>query len=192
MSESVLCPKCLSSRTGDKVGDPCHVTQGCTGVIERTPEWSELVDRLPEPMTCPRRMQNIGPWDYKENLDYWDQFKREHKHRVCSFCGSLHFEDFHKLVIQAAEAPADGAFRSTVNIEVSDKKYKVYVTVPEIRNAHEGGIKFYMDHLPRNEDGSIAVTDEQQAQFKEAVRRSNKRFEIMLHGLHKPTGGLIQ
>jgi len=33
-------------------------------------------------------------------------------------------------------------------IEISDKRYKVYVKQPGVENASQGGIKFYAQHLP--------------------------------------------
>jgi hypothetical protein len=85
-----------------------------------------------------------------------------------------------RLVRQAATTPEDADYSSSVSIEPSDKSYKVYVHQPGVRNAHEGGIKFYMMHVPRGEDGKIAVTEEQQAEYAEAVRRSRKRFDRYL------------
>lgn len=178
------CPKCLSGRTGIEIGQKCDITPGCDGIIERQPEWKELVDRLPEAMTCPRRMRDFGPWEHEPYLDYWEQFKVEHKHRVCSFCGSLHFEDFAKLVALAANQSEDADRKDCVEIEFSDKNYKVYVHVPGIRNAHQGGIKFYMWHCPKKDDGSLLVSQEQQDQLKEATRRSRIRFNRYLDNLH--------
>ncbi|CAN5951045.1 unnamed protein product [Sphagnum jensenii] len=98
--------------------------------------------------------------------DHWQKFKSNGQ-RVCSYCGSLHPEDMFALVKQSAEAPADGDYRKTVIIEPSDKKYKVYVHQPDVRNAGEGGIKFYMQHLPRK-NGQIDVSDERQEEYAEA------------------------
>lgn len=180
--DTFSCKKCLTGRTGDKEGDKCS-TPGCDGIITRDPTWVELTDPIFEMMTCGSRMRQFGPWEHKEKLDHWDQFKTN-KQRVCSFCGSLHFDDFHTLVKLAATAPEDGDYLTTVSIELADNKdYKVYVHQPEVRNAHEGGIKFYMWHIPKDDSGNSLVTEEQQNEFKEAVRRSNKRFEIYLNNL---------
>lgn len=65
--------------------------------------------------------------------------------RTCSFCGSLHPDDFAKLVERAAE-PGDA-----VQVDRSDKAYKWYVTQPGVMNATEGGIKFYTWHVPDQE-----------------------------------------
>lgn len=178
------CKKCLTSRSEDKLGDKCK-TPGCGGIIEREPEFSELVDVLPEPMTCGRRAENgmdqeNGPFKMSgRNLDRWEKFKTI-DNRICSYCGSLHPDDMFRLVHEAAVTPPDGDYRGTVSIEPSDKKYKVYVRQPGVRNAMEGGIKFYMQHLPRNSDGSLAITDEQQKEYGEAVRRSQSRFDLWL------------
>jgi hypothetical protein len=134
-------------------------------------------------------MREWGPWEQKEGLDHWDKFKRDHHNRVCSFCGSLHPDDMFALVKQSAEAPEDAQHGTVVEIEPSDKSHKVYVRQPGVRNAHEGGIKFYMWHVPRDADGKLVVTQQQQDEYGQAVRRSQARFEKRLYGgLSKESG----
>lgn len=178
------CKKCLSSQTGDVLGQPCR-TPGCDGVIEEMPAFATLVDELPEPMTCGRRFDYYAPGmpaphNREEGQDRWQRFK-SNGNRVCSYCGSLHPEDMFALVRDCANAPTDAAYGSVVEIEPSTKNYKVYVHQPGVRNAMEGGIEFYMQHVPRGEDGKIAVTAEQSAEYSRAVRASKVRFERILH-----------
>lgn len=116
-------------------------------------------------------------------LDHWERFKAPPHNRVCSYCGSLHPEDMFALVKQSAGTPSDKPYRSGVEIEPSDKGYKVYVLQPGVRNAMEGGIKFYMQHIPRRPDGKLAVTEEQNVQYALAVRSSRIRFERYLREL---------
>jgi hypothetical protein len=169
------CKKCLTSRTGDSLGAPCG-TPGCGGMIEKQQEFRTLVDELPEPMTCPRRMEGYSPEDRATGRDRWQKFKTN-GNRVCSYCGSIHPNDFFQLVTQSAHAREDAAYNSVVEIEPSDKTYKVYIWQPGVRNAMEGGIKFYMQHLPR-EDGKLAITDQQNADYIRAVRASKARFAL--------------
>jgi hypothetical protein len=179
MSKYTHCAKCCTSRSGEKLGEACK-TPGCDGVITEVPDFKDLVDSLPEEFLCPRRTENPDPNNVFKfpKSDHWDKFKTNGQ-RVCSYCGSLHPDDMFALVRESAEAPADGDYLKTVTIEPSDKKYKVYVHQPGVRNAHEGGIKFYMMHLPRK-DGKIDVTDQQQAEYADAVKRSDSRFNIYL------------
>ena len=178
------CHKCLSGRTGDVLGAACK-TEGCDGIIEEVPPFSSLVDTLPEPMTCGRRIEagmdrEDGPFKHAgKGLDRWQKFK-SNGDRVCSYCGSLHWDDFTRMVHEAATAPEDAPYTSVVRIEPSDKGYKCYVHQPGVRNAHEGGIKFYMQHVPRDENGKIVVTDEQQAEYSNAVTLTHKRFDKYL------------
>lgn len=65
--------------------------------------------------------------------------------RTCSFCGSLHHEDWERLA-NACLDPESG-----IEFDVTDKYYKFYVRQPGIKNAAEGGIKFYIHHTPSNE-----------------------------------------
>lgn len=165
------CKECLTGRTGDVLGDPCK-TPECDGVIEEIPDFRTLVDELSEPMDCPRRGE--GP-QFSQGPDYWLQFK-SNGDRVCSYCGSLHPDDFLALVEASADAPADATYNSAVQIEPSDKLYKIYVNQPNVRNAHEGGIKFYTKHLPMNDDGTFDVTNEQHDEYSRAVKASRARF----------------
>lgn len=174
------CKTCLTSRTGDVLGEKCK-TSGCTGTIEEVPAFRTLVDVLPEPMTCGRRFTVDTP-----GLDRWQKFK-SNGNRVCSFCGSLHPDDMFALTKQAANAPEDAPYRSVVDIEPSDKNYKIYVSQPGVRNAHEGGIKFYTHHLPRDADGKTIVSPEQNNDYAVAVRLTRARFNRMMQDDRKPT-----
>jgi hypothetical protein len=89
----------------------------------------------PWPQTCPRRGGEIGPWERGENLDTWDIREQMHKGlqaRHCSFCGSLHPDDFMRLVKEGWQ------------IGATDKSYKAYLGSPEGRSQET---KFYFQHL---------------------------------------------
>ena len=85
---------------------------------------------------------------------------------------------------QSSEAPLEAPYNSVIEVEPSDKSYKVYIHQPGVRNAMEGGIKFYTHHLPRDAKGNLAVTQQRQDEYATAVRHSNIRFErdIMSRG----------
>ncbi|MDE2095673.1 MAG: hypothetical protein KGL39_00320 [Patescibacteria group bacterium] len=79
--------------------------------------------------TCPRRMGECGPWEYKEELDFWekDQWRERStdvfpegfpRPRTCSFCGGVHPEDAISLV------------RLGWEIEWTTKRYKHYLHPP--------------------------------------------------------------
>ena len=173
------CPKCLCGRSEYKqTGEKC-LTPGCDGVVAEPPAFSTLVDTLPEPQTCGRRMRDFGSWERVEGLDRWEQFK-SNGDRVCSFCGSLHPDDFMRLVKECAEAPDDAVYGTVPEIEPSDKGYKIYVHRSGVRNAHEGGIKFYTQHLPRDAEGNLAVTEAQQDDYRRAQRATARRFDVHL------------
>ena len=80
-----------------------------------------------EKQTCGRRMLELGPWERKEDLDEWEE-RTGRKGRCCSFCGSMHPEDFLQAV------------RDKVEIGPTDKSYKFYVG----KSDHD---KFYTQHL---------------------------------------------
>lgn len=74
--------------------------------------------------TCGRRMLDWGPWERKAGVDHW---RKRGGVRTCSFCGSIHQDDFFAAVEEGAE------------IGPTDKSYKVYV--------RDAGGKFYFQHL---------------------------------------------
>jgi hypothetical protein len=78
--------------------------------------------------TCPRRMDEAGPWEMKEGLDSWQN--RDGVDR-CSFCGSIHPDAFMAMT-------AGGA----AEVEPTDKNYKAYIKADGLGHA-----KFYYQHL---------------------------------------------
>ena len=130
------------------------------------------VTELSEPMTCKRRMQESGPWEHAEGLDRWQEHK-SNGDRVCSFCGSLHPVDFLALVARSAAG-------EDVNIEGTDKRYKIYVRRSSVVNAMEGGIKFYTWHF------DTPPTEDQQATYRTALLKTADRFEAMMKGPQQP------
>ncbi len=89
----------------------------------------------PWSQTCPRRLTDWGPWERTENIDTWDIREQMHaglRARHCSFCGSLHPDDFMRLVTEGWKVGA------------TDKNYKAYLGSPDGRS-HE--TKFYFQHL---------------------------------------------
>lgn len=86
-----------------------------------------------ERMTCGRRMNDWGPWEREPYRDFWKTLPNGDK--VCSFCGSLSPDN----VLAIVEKHGVGC------IEVA-KSYKWYVRQPDVKNALEGGIKYYRYH----------------------------------------------
>ena len=70
-----------------------------------------------EHQTCPRRTGELGPWSRNTGEDKW-RTDRDGT-RTCSFCGSLHPEDFFKAIKEGCE------------LGPTDKNYKVYVDLVE-------------------------------------------------------------
>lgn len=66
---------------------------------------------------CPRRAEH-GTMFKLPDTDLW-QVRRPGLPRTCSFCGSVHPEDFLKLAAEGAK------------LTPTDKAYKVYIDVPE-------------------------------------------------------------
>lgn len=69
--------------------------------------------------------------------DVWLQHKNGD--RVCSFCGSLHPDDFVEIIRLKADGQGGDVHRS-------DKGYKWYAQRAGVTNAMNGGIKFYTWH----------------------------------------------
>ncbi len=111
--------------------------------------------------TCPRRINELGPWEYKEGLDTWQQVGND---RVCSFCGSLHPADFEAVLKRVIDD-------DKCSIALSDKGYKVYINRPEVRNATDGAIKYYKQHNYTDADD----IDRIEPLFVQAVNLSRSR-----------------
>lgn len=126
------CRTCWMGGTYQIIGERCS-NAGCSGIVEKDATHAEYWDVV-EGMehSCPNRRE--------PGVDHWHRNKKNGD-LTCSYCGSLSFDQFKELVALCIKS--NGA---ECSIEFSTKKYKVYVTRPGIRNAYEGGIKFYMWH----------------------------------------------
>lgn len=70
--------------------------------------------------------------------------------RTCSYCGSLHPQDFLDIVWRYTHGEEGYEFSTT------DKGwYKFYANRPGVRNAGDGGIKFYWRHTPKDMEEEI-------------------------------------
>lgn len=76
---------------------------------------------------------------FRHKKDTWDI--GPDGNRTCSYCGSIHYEDFKKIEQKVKDKVPGYA------IEGTDKGYKFYVRQPGVRNAGEGAIKFYSWHF---------------------------------------------
>lgn len=79
-------------------------------------------------------------WDVEPNGD-----------RTCSYCGSLHPDDFLDIM-QRFAAGEEG-----YHFGLTDKTYKVYANRPGVLNASQGGIKFYGHHAVPEEHADRSV-----------------------------------
>jgi len=95
--------------------------------------------RFSPKMTCPDRTRNPIFCVEGNGMDWWR--KEANGDRTCSFCGSLHPEDFEYLIEVCIKDPTKCRLEAA-----SGKNYKVYVDRPEVINAGFGGIKFYTWH----------------------------------------------
>jgi hypothetical protein len=79
---------------------------------------------IDESQTCPRRMEEMGPWEREKGLDFWQlgtsfvKSKNDPDFYSCSFCGSIHPDIFMAKV-------REGWF-----VGPTDKNYKAYLGKP--------------------------------------------------------------
>lgn len=92
-----------------------------------------------EELICPER-KNV-PHQADKPSDTWRVLPNGD--RTCSFCGSLHPDDYLRILKLAADEASPVTCERAVG-----KAYKWYVDQPGVRNALEGGIKFYTWHIP--------------------------------------------
>lgn len=108
---------------------------------------------MSEPATCPRRMEESGPWERKENLDQWDNSRDVPGMRTCSFCGSMNPNEFMAKVEAGVEVgPTDKSYKCYVQLDTGINP----ITVTEDTGPRStftrtiGGVKqmkFYYQHL---------------------------------------------
>lgn len=97
--------------------------------------------------TCPRRMNEPGPWDHGEHLDQWLTSRwggrPEHvwdwpwRPRTCTFCGGVHPDDAIQLL------------KEGWHVVTTDKAYKRYLEPP--------GGKLGMEYEGRVFDAGVYV-----------------------------------
>lgn len=94
---------------------------------------------------CPRGPGPDSPFAAPMNGEMtWGT--RSNGDRTCSYCGSLHPDDF--LDIMRRYAAGEAGYR----FSLTDKSYKVYASRAGVKNASEGGIKFYGHHAVAEDD----------------------------------------
>lgn len=116
-------------------------------------------------MKCPRRAENTVTSSQFPEEDTWRKVGRD---RCCSYCGSLHPDDFFAICREASKP--DGA----AEVEGTDKGYKLYARWSDTGNASKGGIKFYTHHF-RDEDRASA--GELENLIRSALVESGKRID---------------
>lgn len=87
--------------------------------------------------------------------------------RTCSYCGSLHPDDF--LDIMQRYAAGEEGY----HFGLTDKAYKVYANRSGVQNASHGGIKFYGAHAVPEGDPKRA---EHEAAWTAAVAKYRADF----------------
>ena len=124
----------------DRDGQLCRAHWDAQEATQHAEEKQATLDAGgPWPQTCPRRGGEIGPWERGEGLDTWDVREQMHKGlraRHCSFCGSLHPDDFMRLI-------EEGWI-----VGPTDKPYKAYLG-PSSDSSQD--TKFYYQHLSEDQ-----------------------------------------
>lgn len=81
--------------------------------------------------------------------------------RTCKHCGSLHPEDFIDIMWRYSQ------YEDGYHFDMSTKGYKRYGNRPNVQNAHDGGIKFYVNHLtPAYRDEFLAAQELAYGRYK--------------------------
>lgn len=112
--------------------------------------------------TCPGRRQE-GPWDASAAcVDRWEWRGDD---RVCSFCGSLHPNDFESLLWRVL-------YDEQVLIFPADHANKIYLQRPEVSDASQGALKYKKWH-----NLSAEWVARINPRFHEALEISLQRFQ---------------
>ncbi len=122
---------------------------------------------MSEKIYCPRGAGPDSPFQPPFNGEMeWE--KRPNGDRCCSYCGSLHPDDF--LDIMQRYAAGEEGY----HFGLTDKSYKVYVSRPGVRNAGDGGIKFYGHHAVSKDHPDRAAHE---AAWRAAVEKHRADFQ---------------
>lgn len=127
------------------------------------------------PHTCPRRMQEFGPWEREEDQDTYLP-----RHGIvgsdepcCSFCGSLPPYRFMELVEQG------------YIVGPTDKDYKVYLSRPYTDDEREEYRQRLLNNHPEEAVGSLmeTVRGEQIGKFyfQHLLDEQKRKFVDMLN-----------
>lgn len=102
--------------------------------------------------------------------DRWDKRGND---RVCSYCGSMHPDEFLECVKKAADG-VDG-----VELDVADRRHKIYIHRPGITNADGGAIKFYIAHFSDEQfkDNFDLLNTAISRSFQRLIDRHNKTIQ---------------
>jgi hypothetical protein len=87
---------------------------------------------------CPHRPSDPNSVFNLPESDHWDKRGDD---MVCSYCGSMHPEQFLKLLPTIKKDSDD------VWIELNDGRYKIYIERKGIKNAGDRAIKVYLNHI---------------------------------------------
>ncbi len=117
-------------------------------------------------MTCWSRVNDWGPQERKEGLDEW---RKHGPDRSCSFCGSMHPDDFLSWCLRVVEPDSD------VEIDLG-KPGKFYV---RRKGATDTSIKFYSWHFQTPFDPS----PEEDAMIRKALEVSQVRTRAHVDSL---------
>lgn len=100
-------------------------------------------------------------WRVEPNGDY-----------SCDYCGSLHPEQFVSFLDTVITDP-----NIAIRCELNDRREKVYIERPGIKNAGDGAIKFYLLHLKQycvDNNIELEVMDKK---LHQAFVLSNEKFK---------------
>lgn len=96
----------------------------------------------------------------RNHRDFW-MIKRNGD-RACSYCGSMHEDDFREILQGFVEEKQGYLFATT------DKPDKVYANRPGVRNSPDGGTKFFLQHISDPSGDALHTLG---ALFEEALKR---------------------
>lgn len=135
-----------------------------------TEKTERIIDKEAGTHRCGSRDQNPMADRASPGDDEW--VKCTNGDRTCSYCGSLHPDDFKRILEKAAD-PSDDTFAE----RATGKNYKIYVNQPGISDAFAGGIKFYTWHLPAsNIELSLLYNDASELLSEKLHKRMSKLF----------------
>lgn len=138
-----------------------------TAVLKTVPNPDEGEVELPRDERCPLDDGRL----FNQLPELWSKVGDD---RCCNYCGSIHPDDFLALLDKFTDSDLPYWYLS-----LNDRKDKIYLHRPEVKNADDGAIKFKVAHLADYDK------DDVKPQINAALKASEVKWRTVIFPAQK-------